>query len=177
MAQVKLNGVDIEKIQALVKEMQENPETMKEMASSAWRTRSQWVGGFEHAVYARELPPTTLDEPQEIAGGDRGLSPHEAIMSAVGACIATGFVAQATARGVKIDSLEVSVDGTLNLPVFFGLTEGNPGYDSMDISVYAKTDASPEVLQEIWEIAVDKSPVTNTVKRPVKVNTTLRTVE
>jgi uncharacterized OsmC-like protein len=177
VAQVKLNGVDIEKIQALVKEMQDNPEKMQEMATSGWRTRNQWVGGFEHSVYARELAPTTLDEPQDIAGGDRGLSPHEAIMSAVGACIATGFVAQATARGVKVDSLEVSVDGSLNLPVFFGLADGNPGYDSMDVTVYAKTDASPEVLQEIWDIAVDKSPVTNTVKRPVTVNTTLRSIE
>ena len=61
--------------------------------------------------------------------------------------------------------------------MFFGLADGNPGYDSMDVTVYAKTDASPEVLQEIWDIAVDKSPVTNTVKRPVTVNTTLRTIE
>jgi uncharacterized OsmC-like protein len=177
MARVHLNGVDIEKIQALVKEMQDNPETYKEMASSGWKTRSQWVGGFQHSVYARELPPTTLDEPADIAGGDRGLSPHEAILSSVGACVATGFVAQATVRGVKVDSLEVSVDGSLNLPVFFGLAEGNPGYDSMNITVYAKTDASSEVLQEIYNIAVSKSPVLNTVQRPVNVNTTLRTVE
>ena len=40
MATVKLNGVDIEKIEALVKDMKENPETMKQMANSAWRTRS-----------------------------------------------------------------------------------------------------------------------------------------
>jgi uncharacterized OsmC-like protein len=177
MATVKLNGVDIEKIEALVKDMQENPETMNAMANSAWRTRSQWVGGFEHTVYARELPPATLDEPGDISGSDKGLSPHEAILSSVGACIATGFVAQASARGVKVESLEVSVDGNLNLPVFFGLADGNPGYDSMDVTVYAKTDAAPEVLDEIWKNAVDKSPVTNTVQRPTKVNTTLRTVE
>ncbi len=177
MAKVMLNGVDIEKIQALVKDMKEKPEVMQQMASSSWNTRSQWVGGLEHTVYARELPPATLDEPKDIAGADKGLSPHEAILSSVGACIATGFVVQATARGVKVESLEVNVQGGLNLPVFFGLAEGNPGYDSMDITVYAKTDATPEVLQEIWKVAVDKSPVTNTVQRPVKVNTTLRTID
>jgi uncharacterized OsmC-like protein len=177
MATVMLNGVDIEKIQALVKEMQNDPKKMKEMANSSWRTRSQWVGGFQHTVYARELAPAILDEPRDIAGGDKGLSPHEAILSSVGACIATGFVAQATVRGVKVESLEVSVDGKLNLPVFFGLAEGNPGYDSMAVTVYAKTDASPEVLKEIWKNAVEKSPVTNTVQRPVKVTTTLRTVK
>ena len=177
MTQVKLNNLDIEKIQALVKETQENPDKWKEMASSAWQARVQWVGGLQHSVFARDLPPTTLDEPRDIAGGDRGLSPHETIMGAVGSCIATGFVVQATARGVKIDSLEVNVEGGLNLPVFFGLAEGNPGYDSMNITVYAKTDASPEVLQEIYNIAVDKSPVLNTVKRPVNVSTTLRSVD
>ena len=52
-------------------------------------------------------------DPADIAGGDRGLSPHEAIMGAVGACVATGFIVQATARSVKIDSLEVHVDGQL----------------------------------------------------------------
>ena len=177
MAQVKLNNLDIEKIQALVKETQENPEVWKELASSAWQARSQWVGGLQHSVYARELPPTTLDEPPEVAGGDKGISPHETIMGAVGACVATGFVVQATARGVKIDSLEVAVDGQLNLPVFFGLADGNPGYDSMDIKVYAKTDATPEVLQEIYDLAVSKSPVLNTVQRPVKTTTTLRSLD
>ncbi len=177
MARVRLNGVDIEKIQALVKDMQENPQTYREMASSAWNARVQWVGGFQHSVFARQLSPTTFDEPAEVAGGDRGLSPHEAIMSAVGACVATGFVAQATARGVKVESLEVQVDGKLNLPVFFGLAEGNPGYDEMDVTVYATTDAPANVLQEIYEKAVGLSPVLNTVQRPVKVNTRLRTVQ
>ena len=174
MAQVRLNNLDIEKIQALVKEMQENPQTYQEMANSAWSTRIQWQGGFQHSAFARELPPTTFDEPTEVAGGDRGFSPHEAIMSAVGACVATGFVAQATARGVKIDSLEVQVDGKLNLPVFFGLAEGNPGYEQMELTVYAQTDATPEQLQEIYEKAVVLSPVLNSVQRGVKVNTTLR---
>ena len=176
MAQVKLNGVDIQKIEALVKDMQDNPDTYRDMANSPWNTRVQWMGGFQHSVYARQLAPTTFDEPAEIAGGDRGLSPHEAIMSSVGACVATGFVAQASARGVKVESLEVQVDGKLNLPVFFGLAEGNPGYDEMSITVYAQTDASPETLQEIYNKAVGLSPVLNTVQRPVKVNTTLRTI-
>ena len=177
MAQVKLNNLDIEKIQALVKETQENPETWKEMASSAWQARTQWVGGLQHSAYARDLPPTTLDEPELVAGGNRGMSPHETIMAAVGACVATGFVVQATARGVKIESLEVNVEGGLNLPVFFGLAEGNPGYDSMNVTVYANTDAAPEILQEIYDIAVNKSPVLNTVQRPVNVTTTLRAVD
>ena len=125
-------------------------------------------------MFARQLAPTTFDEPAEVAGGDRGLSPHEAIMSAVGACVATGFVAQATGRGVKIESLEVQVDGKLNLPVFFGLAEGNPGYDEMSVTVYAQTDASSEVLQEIYDKAVSLSPVLNTVQRGAKVTTTLR---
>ena len=143
MAQVRLNNLDIAKIQALVKEMQENPQLYQDMANSGWNTRVQWQGGFQHSVFARELAPTTFDEPAEVAGGDRGLSPHEAIMSAVGACVATGFVAQSTARGVKVESLEVQVDGKLNLPVFFGLAEGNPGYDEMAVTVYAQTDARP----------------------------------
>ncbi len=174
MAQVRLNNLDIEKIQALVKEMQENPQLYQDMANSGWNTRVQWQGGFQHSVFARELAPTTFDEPAEVAGGDRGLSPHEAVMSAVGACVATGFVAQATSRGVKVESLEVQVDGKLNLPVFFGLAEGNPGYDEMDVTVYAQTDAAPDVLQEIYDKAVGLSPVLNTVQRGAKITTTLR---
>ena len=174
MAQVRLNNLDIEKIQALVKEMRDNPKVYQEMANSGWNTRVQWQGGFQHSIFARQLAPTTFDEPTEIAGGDRGLSPHEAIMSAVGACVATGFVAQATSKGVKIETLEVQVDGKLNLPVFFGLAEGNPGYDEMSVTVYAQTDASAEVLQEIYDKAVALSPVLNTVQRGAKITTTLR---
>ena len=61
------------------------------------------MGGLQHSVYARELPPTTLDEPPEVAGGDKGISPHETIMGAVGACVATGFVVQATAQSERVD--------------------------------------------------------------------------
>jgi uncharacterized OsmC-like protein len=174
MAQVNLNGVDIQKIEALVKDMQDNPKTYQDMANSAWNARAQWVGGFQHSVYARQLAPTTFDEPTDIAGGDKGLSPHEAVMGCVAACVATGFVAQASVRRVKVESLEVQADGKLNLPVFFGLAEGNPGYDEMTITVYAQTDATPDQLQEIYDKAVGLSPVLNTIQRPVKVNTVLR---
>ena len=61
----------------------------------------------------------------------------------------------------------------LNLPVFFGLAEGNPGYDEMAVTVYAQTDAAPDVLQEIYDKAVGLSPVLNTVQRGAKITTTL----
>ena len=41
MAQVRLNNLDIEKIQALVKEMQDNPQLYQDMANSGWNTRVQ----------------------------------------------------------------------------------------------------------------------------------------
>ncbi len=177
MERVNLNDVDMRRIKALVKGMKEDPEKRREMANSVWKTRLQWVGGFESVAFARELRPATLDEPDWLAGANRGFSPHEITLSALGASIATVFVANASALGVRLDSLELEVEGNLDLPVIFGLADGNPGYSNIGVKVFVESDAPPEVLQEIYQRAVSLSPVANTIRRPVNVTASLHYIE
>lgn len=178
MAQPRLtNGLDVQMVQRLIKEMEEDPQKMEEMASSVWKTRLRWVAGFQSVAFARELSPITMDEPDWMAGENRGLSPHEALLAALGASLVAGFVANTSALGVTVDSLEVEVEGKLDLPAFYGIADGNPGYEDIRVKIFVESDTYPEVLEAIHNKVVKLCPVTDTLRRPVNVSTSLHIVK
>ena len=48
---------------------------------------------------------------------------------------------------------------------------GNPGYPSIKAKCFVRADADEKLLREIWQAAVDGSPVTQTVARPTQIVT------
>ena len=49
--------------------------------------------------------------------------------------------------------------------------EGNPGYGSISAKCYVRADADEDTLREIWRLAVEGSPVTQSVVNPTQVST------
>jgi len=96
-------------------------------------------------------------------------------MAAFNACITVGYVAGASVRGIRLDSLEIKTRGELDLRGFLGLDdEVAPGYESIDCEVLIKGDGTPEQFEEIHQAVVRTSPNYFNISRPVKVNATLR---
>ncbi len=174
MAKLDLNGVDIERIQALIREMQDDPHLLEKLTHSVWKSRLMWREGFQTYAFARELSPLMLDQPDWLMGDNKGFSPHEIILSALGASIAVVFVTNATALGIALESLEVEVEGRLDLPAVFGASGGSPGYEGVSVKVFVKGNAPPEVMEMLHEKALAISPVADTFRRPVKVSSTLK---
>jgi uncharacterized OsmC-like protein len=89
-----------------------------------------------------------------------------------------GFVINATKLGVKIHDLEIAVEGYFdNIRVWAGVEgEGNPGYGKISAKAFVRADAEESVLKEIWKLAVDGSPVTQTVRHSNEVETELEVV-
>src|SRR6266545_41445 len=100
-------------------------------------------------------------------------SAHEHLLSAVGACMMVGFVLNATRQGVRIDNLEIALEGSFdNILKWAGLDEGgNPAYGEVKAKLYVKADADEQTLREIWKKAVDGSPVTQGVARATPITT------
>ncbi len=164
----ELNGLSLTKLQELVAVVSKDPEAAAPL--NKWNARVKWKGGFKSEAYVREHSFSS-DEPSTLAGVNTAPNAVEYVLSALGGCYVVGFVLNATKRGVKVDDLEVVVEGQLdNILTFFGLSEkGHPGFREIRAKLYARTKADKKVVDEIWKETVASSPVGNTLSRNVTV--------
>lgn len=171
----ELNGWNVEAMTQAVEGVKQQPEAGK----LTWRSRVTWDGGFGLDVRTREIEQLgqvverrfTMrgDHPPELLGHNTGPTAIETLLAALGSCMAGTFAAQATARGVKIEGLEVDVEGAIDLNGFFGLKPIRPGLSDVRLSFRVKSDASSQVLKEVLDAAQSLSPVFDSVTKPVGV--------
>jgi len=170
----ELNGLHPTKLREITQSFRD-PAVVKEV-SGPWRSRVQWEGGFRAKAYMR-THTISFDEPGGLDATDTAASAHEMILSAVGSCMMVGFVLNATLRGIKIRDLEVAVEGNFaDIGKWAGVSDGNPGYGGVKAKCYVSADAEPAVLRECWRLAVEGSPVTQTVRLPTPVETEIEIV-
>jgi len=164
-----LNGLEASKLEQFVQDLKTKPEVAKAV-NGPWRSRVEWQGGLKAKGYMRNHV-ASFDEPEGLGATDTAASAHEHILSAVGACMMTGFIFQATRKGIKIHNCEIALEGTFgNILNWAGLSdEDTPGYPEIKAKMYVKADATPETLEKIWNEAWKRSVVTQTVAREVKV--------
>lgn len=175
-----LNGWDVDAMNEAVEDVRQQPESGR----LSWRSRVSWDGGFGLDVRTREIEQLgevldrrfTLrgDHPPELLGANTGPTAVELLLGALGACVAGTFAAQATARGVAIESLEVDVGGDIDLNGFFGLKPVQPGVTDVKLQLRVQSEAEPAVLEEILDAARSASPVFDSLTRPVGVETSVR---
>ncbi|HID05334.1 MAG TPA: OsmC family peroxiredoxin [Candidatus Caldiarchaeum subterraneum] len=165
----ELNGLDLGKLEEVVKLVSENRDKAEEL--NRWKARVRWLGGFKARAYVRDHT-FFIDEPSDLAGVDTAPNAVEYVLSALGACLTVGFILNATKNGVKIEDFEIALEGKINnILTFLGLSrEGHPGYEEITARFYVKSDAEPEVIKKIVDETVATSPVGNTLTRNVKIN-------
>lgn len=164
-----LNGVNLE----IVKKVADNYKNHPAEALTHFSATVKWHGGFNVKLQVRDLEQIIVDEPKWLAGLDEGPNPVELLLGALGSCMLIGFVATASFMEIKINSLEVEVSGDIDLQVFFGLKEGNAGYDKINTKFKVDSNANDDKLQEIISQVKKLSPVKNTLERNVQVDTLL----
>lgn len=164
----ELNGLHPQKISEILESLKD-PKVLKAV-SGPWRARVKWQGGFRAKAYMR-THTVEYDEPTDLDATDLAASAHEQVLAAVGSCMMVGFILNATKRGVRIDDLEIALEGNFeNILKWAGHKKtGNPGYSAIKAKVYVKADTDKKTLREIWKLAVDGSPVTQTVARKTKI--------
>ncbi len=176
-----LNGWDVEEVSEAVRMVSEQPEA----GLLTWRGRAVWDGGFGLDVRTNEIEQLgevmerhfTLrgDHPPELLGKNTGATAIETVLAALGACMTGTFAVQATARGVRIDALEVDLECTIDLAGFFGIEPIRPGLRDVTLNFRVTADADDETLREILDAARSLSPVFDTVTKPVAVTSVLAT--
>jgi uncharacterized OsmC-like protein len=167
------NGLDLDVLQDAIDMIREQPEA----GMVTIRTLHRWDEGFGVDGYAKEVEQggevTTrrftfrTDWPPEIGGRDSGPSPGEALLGALGGCVAMTYVTKAASRGVPIDELEVTIQARVNLQGTFELDSVRAGLSDVTITVGVRSDVDDAVLDELARATRRTSAVYDSLANPV----------
>jgi len=159
-----INGVDVDAFQAALEAVGSQPAAKQAPKAS----RVRWMNGLQFKAMVRNHT-FIVDEPAYLTGEDTSPNSVEYVLGAYGACLATGFVMNATKQGIKIRNLEVALESTQNnVFTFLGLnpsTDGHPGFEEIIAKLFVQADADEATLHKIWEHTITTSPVHNILTR------------
>lgn len=161
--------IDPEGLAALATKGKADPSVVKTV-----RCRTEAGGNkFQHLNYIRKLEPHIIDEPPALLGDDTAPNPTEALLAALGSCVAVGVQANAVARGWAIRSIAVDLEGDINITSVWGTGDTRPkpvGLTDVRISVHLDAEGVSDAEKaELIAHAAKWSPVLNTIKNPVNV--------
>src|SRR5687768_754726 len=77
-------------------------------ANATFRSATRLVEGLTTAASMRRFE-LTIDEPADLGGGDRGPTPVEVVLAALGTCQEIVYAVYAAGMGLRVDRLEVDV--------------------------------------------------------------------
>jgi len=180
-AQNTLNGIDVTALQQVLADI--GADAAK--GTATFGVRTDWLGGTHSRATTLPLSLGTrtvarhftieADEPPQLLGNDEAANPQELLLAALNACMTVGLAANAAARGIALDSLEIESRGTLDLRGFLALDpEVNPGYDTVHVTVRILSGAPREAVDELFAHVLKTSPNFNNFARPITVQASLQ---
>ena len=109
-----------------------------------------------------------------MLGHNTGPTAVEILLCGLGACITGTYAAHATAKGIRLDSLEVELAGNIDLNGFLQLRSVRAGLNGVRATVRVRSKASDEALAELLEITKRASPVYDSVANPVSIEASVQ---
>jgi uncharacterized OsmC-like protein len=176
-----VNGIDLKALDETVSAINQDASC----GNVQFRVKTEWLGQTRsestvdgYRIGGQEVPRSfkiVADEPCELLGTDNAPNPQELLMSAVNACMMVGYVAQASVRGIRLDSCTIETRGELDLRGFLGLDEAvPPGYRRIDYVVRLKGDGTREQYEDIHRAVMATSPNYFNMARPIEMAGTLQ---
>jgi len=177
------NGIDVEQLVETIAAIGDDPS----LASFTFKARSTWRDGthntgqisqFAHAGQEDESRDAPFemegDEPPVLLGSNQGPNAVELLLQGLAFCYAVGYVANAAAKGIEIESMEYEIEGDFDVRSFLGLEGSRPGFTEIRArGRVSSPNASAEQLEELCRYVQETSPVRDSLANPVPVTTTL----
>jgi uncharacterized OsmC-like protein len=174
-----VNGVNVTELFNTIDAIKGEPK----IANFSFRATNKWVNGAGNQTIVKDFDgacqtidrehPFVIqkDEHPILLGQDTGANPVEYALAALAGCLTTSLVYHAAAKGIKLDEVESTYSGDINLHGFLGLDDTvRNGYEGITVSFKVKGDATEEQLKELVEIAQQRSPVFDIVTNKVPVS-------
>ena len=175
------NGVDVAQLMDVIGAIEADPG----YAKFQWRATNQWInGGVSRGrikgFFAGNAEDTTrqqaftldADEPTIAAGQNSAPNSMEYVLHALATCLTGTLVYHAAVRGIRIEAVESSYEGDMDVRGLFGLAgDVRKGFNKVAVKMRVKSDAS---VEELTELAL-YSPVYEMVSQSLPVEFTLTT--
>lgn len=181
MLATTINGVAVDDLFSTIDAIKATPS----IAKFNFRIRNQWTDAgqncstadtFYGALQEQSRPtPFVLeaDEPPVLLGKDSAANPVEHLLHALASCLTTSMVYHAAARGIRIEAVESTLEGDIDLQGFLKLDKKvRNGYQGIRVKFKIKADVPDEKLQEIVQLGPEHSPVFDSVTNGVPVSVT-----
>lgn len=178
--QTIVNGINVDDFLNTVEAIRQQPK----LAELRFRAGNEWINGTNNRTSINEIYGAgeehtrkntfvlEKDEPPFLFGSDKGANPVEHLLAALAGCMTTTLIYLATLEGVKLDEITSKYEGDASLLGFLGFDENTRmGCSEIRVSFDIKSDAPREKIQELVELARERSGVFDmlTNKTPVSV--------
>ena len=178
-----VNGVNVTNLFGAINAITDNPNISK----FNFRAKGKWINGghnqtvindFDGAcqTHTRNQPFVfDKDEPPVLLGRDHGANPVEYALAALNGCLTTTLVYHAAAQGIKIEEVESTLSGDLDIQGLLGMSDKvRNGYEKIKVTFKVKADAPEEKVKELVDIAQKRSPVFDIISRPTPIEVSLQ---
>jgi uncharacterized OsmC-like protein len=176
------NGVNVEALLGVRAALPETPE----IAAFQWRSTVEWVNGTHsrsavesfYGFGAEQQHHTTFsydaDHPLQFAAQDKGVTPVEYVLVALGSCLTAGIAAVAQQRGIQLRSVKATLTAEMDLHGILGADpEVRNGFGGVAVHYDIDADATPEQIQALVAQSQKRSAVYDILTAPTNVTVTV----
>jgi uncharacterized OsmC-like protein len=181
---VPMNGVDAPTLLATINAVGAQPD----LGKFQFRCKNRWLSGTHsqstmHGFFGaggehNHLAPYKADgdHPAVLVGSDTAPTPTEWVLHALAACLTAGIANIAAVRGIKLNSVESTIEGDIDLRGILGLSKDvRNGYQGIKVSFEIDGDAAPKQLEEIVMQSKARSAVFDIITNGVPVSIGVKT--
>jgi len=113
-----------------------------------------------------------IDEPENMGGSNLGPSPIQVLLMSLAGCINITGHQVARQRGMKLNGMDIKIEGTMNPCTFIGCSyEERAGFQTINLKVDADFEnATPEEVDSWLMETETRCPVTDNIKKSTHIN-------
>jgi uncharacterized OsmC-like protein len=172
------NGVNV---QALL-DAREVLKGAPEAAQFTWRASSKWQNGVHSTTTIEKFfglgqeqthktqSEFSADHPAVFAAEDNGITPIEYLLVGLASCLTAGVASVAQNRGIKLRSVESTVEGAHDIRGILGAdSDVRNGFNDIKVTFSIDADASKEDIEALVAQSQKRSAVYDALTNPTNV--------
>ena len=172
------NGVNV---QALL-EARDALKAAPEAAQFTWRASAKWQGGVHSTMKVQSFFGLgeeqghndewvfEADHPEVFAAEDNGITPIEYLLVGLASCLTGGIASIAENRGIKLRSVESTVEGAHDIRGILGAdADVRNGFDDIKVTFAIDADASKQEIEALVAQSQKRSAVFDALTNPTNV--------
>ena len=116
----------------------------------------------------------TIDEPETLGGTNAGANPVEYLLAALAGCLNVMGHLVAREMGIKLNGLEIELEGDLNPDRFLGKSmEDRSGYKEIRVIIIPDMTTDKETLDKWLKTVENRCPVSDNISNGTPLKITL----